>query len=223
MLFASLMFVPLSCIFVQHVAPFLSSESTTHHPHQSFLSNPLSKLIEYLSSEIRCAILHTYRLELVPLHPSAKAILDQKYVGDITIVPDVTLSDYPQLLVNPTAERLKACIQASEYSTWKLIPVIRGACEIEFTLDECVRRMRGMIIMEEVIQHHTQRMHACIRTIRAPFPMLTVSLLSLFVCCCCVSPASSTCMWFFCSSFSPVSRAQLEHRSSGCCTHEMHR
>jgi hypothetical protein len=70
--------------------------------------------------------------------------------GDVTLVPDVSLLDYSQLLVNPTGDRLRECVLISERSTWKLIPTIRGACEIEFTLDECVRRMRGTLILEEL-------------------------------------------------------------------------
>lgn len=140
-----------------HVVPFLSNESSTHHYHLSFLSSPLVKLIHFLSTEIKSAIVGTYDLDIMPLHGSLRAIIDQKYVGDITIVPDVKWADYPQLLTNPTADRLSHCLSLSERSTWKMIPIIRGACEIEFTLDECVRRMRGLMILDELKQQQQQQ------------------------------------------------------------------
>ena len=143
-----------------HCVPFISSDSSTHTLQQSFLTAPLSKLIDYLCSQLKSTALNFLHLNMIPVHPSVKYILDQKYLGDITLVPDVKPSDYTQLLVNPTAERLKTCVTQSERSTWRLIPTIRGACEIEFTLDECVRRMRGTLILEELsdVQKYTRHM-----------------------------------------------------------------
>ena len=112
--------------------------------------NPLSKLLDYLLSQLKSTALNFLHLNIIPIHPSVKYVLDQKYLGDITLVPDVSPMDYTQLLVNPTSERLRTCILQSENSTWRLIPTIRGACEIEFSLDECVRRMRGTLILEEL-------------------------------------------------------------------------
>ena len=133
-----------------HVIPFISSESSTHTFQQSFLSAPVTKLIDYLSSQLKSTALNFLHLNMMPIHPSVKYILDQKYLGDVTIVPNVKPLDYTQLLVNPTSDRLRDCVHVSEQSTWKLLPTIRGACEIEFALDECVRRMRGTLILEEL-------------------------------------------------------------------------
>lgn len=131
-------------------APFISSASSTHTLQQSFLTSPLSKLLDYLTSQLKSTALNFLHLNVIPIHPSVKYVLDQRYLGDITLVPDVRPYDYTQLLINPTAERLSECIIQSENSTWRLIPTIRGACEIEFALDECVRRMRGTLILEEL-------------------------------------------------------------------------
>jgi hypothetical protein len=124
--------------------------SSTHTLQQSFLTAPVPKLLDYLLAQLKSTTLNFLHLNILPIHPSVKYLLDQKYLGDITIVPHVRPADYTQLLVNPTPERLRECILQSEASTWRLIPTIRGACEIEFTLDECVRRMRGTLILEEL-------------------------------------------------------------------------
>ena len=87
---------------------------------------------------------------------------------DITIVPKLTMKDYRSLLTNPTTERLRECSRVGEQETWKRkeerthasawpafnllsrteMSFIRSNCEIEFTLDECVRRVRGMLILQ---------------------------------------------------------------------------
>jgi len=84
----------------------------------------------------------------LPIHHLMKEILDQRYVGDITIAPPPSLTDYLGLLSNPTVKRLFECLTSSERSTWTKMAVIRGSCEVEFTLDECVRRMRGQLVID---------------------------------------------------------------------------
>jgi len=133
-----------------HICWAVSSASSTHTAQSSFLTAPVPKLLDYLSSQLKSTVLNFLHLNILPIHPSVKYVLDQKYLGDITLVPRVKPFDYTQLLVNPTRDRLRDCILQSEFNTWQLIPTIRGACEIEFTLDECVRRMRGTLILEEL-------------------------------------------------------------------------
>ena len=132
-----------------HVIPFISSSSSLQQ-HGTLLTSPLVKLIQFLSSELNSTLLNLLHINPFPMHAAAIYMLDQKYVGDITLVPNVTVSDYTALLTNPTTQRLHECIAVSEKETWKLMAIIRGSCEIEFTLDECVRRMRGALILEEL-------------------------------------------------------------------------
>lgn len=142
-----------------HVVPFVSSASSSHSLQQSFLAAPISKLIDYLTSQLKATALNFLHLNMMPIHPSVSYVLDQKYLGDVTLVPNVSPFDYTQLLVNPTSERLRECVKQSEKTTWQLIATIRGACEIEFTLDECVRRMRGTLILEELTEAKKYNKH----------------------------------------------------------------
>ena len=54
------------------------------------------------------------------------------------------------LLSNPTEARLLECVDMMRKQTWKFIPMLEAHCEVEFTLDECVRRIRGELIMNSL-------------------------------------------------------------------------
>jgi len=45
-------------------------------------------------------------------------MLSQKYSGDITIVPDISYTDYPVLMTNPTPEFLVEARLRGERATW---------------------------------------------------------------------------------------------------------
>jgi TAG lipase/steryl ester hydrolase/phospholipase A2/LPA acyltransferase len=64
-----------------HVVPFISSASSTHTLQQSFLTAPLAKLIDYLCSQLKSTALNFLHLNMMPIHPSVKYVLDQKYLG----------------------------------------------------------------------------------------------------------------------------------------------
>jgi len=119
-----------------HVIPFLSRNRQSSLP---------SKVITFLGVEIiqmainvRLACIYpqhflvTLRVVLrfqltklgisIPFIKFMHYVMDQKYVGDITLVPRVTLKDYKLLLVNPSTERLQKCSHTMERDVWKRKP-----------------------------------------------------------------------------------------------------
>lgn len=62
-------------------------------------------------------------------------IINQKYRGDITIVPEITFKDYKKLLSNPDPEWMAECQAKSERKTWEHLSFIKHHCAIELTLD----------------------------------------------------------------------------------------
>lgn len=141
-----------------HVIPFLSSHVLAS-PSSSSLSLLLPRLIEFLTTSLKSMVLNLVSNGLFPFHSPLRFVLDQTYVGDITLVPPVNAKDYSLLLANPTAERLHECLTASERATFSKLAMIRGACEIEMALDDGVRRMRGQLILDEMVQaQHIQRL-----------------------------------------------------------------
>lgn len=122
--------------------------------------SPLSRLINYLGGELKNLLINLAELGLLPLHISMKYILEQTYTGDITIVPSVKMSDYLSLLHNPSFEQLQNCIDVSERSTWELLAMIKSSCEVEFTLDECVKRMRKAMAIQMKKQLETAKLRS---------------------------------------------------------------
>ena len=137
-----------------HVLPFLRplSASASLCSASSPLLNALPRVIDLLSSSIKSTLLTLLSAVPFPFQSPIRFMLDQTYVGDITIVPPITAGDYTLLLKNPSAQRLSACLSASEQATWRMLSMIRGACEIEMALDDGVRRMRGQLILQEVAE-----------------------------------------------------------------------
>ncbi|CDF40708.1 unnamed protein product [Chondrus crispus] len=62
----------------------------------------------------------------------------QPYAGDVTIMPDVRLSDLTKLLRNPTSESVHGSIRRGEIQTFPFLDRIRLHCLIEQTLDRSV-------------------------------------------------------------------------------------
>ena len=129
-----------------HVLPFLQPLSAS----PSFFFPIVPRLIDFLSTSIKSTLLSLLTAIPLPVQSPIRFLLDQTYIGDVTITPPITARDYSLLLKNPDAARLSSCLHASEHATWKLMSMIRGACEIEMALDDGVRRMRGALIMQEV-------------------------------------------------------------------------
>jgi len=72
-------------------------------------------------------------------------VMSQTYQGHITIVPELSMNDYAQLLANPTPEWIRECILKSERNTWCLLSMIKHHTAIEVELDAAVQRLRGKL------------------------------------------------------------------------------
>jgi TAG lipase / steryl ester hydrolase / phospholipase A2 / LPA acyltransferase len=114
-----------------HVLPFLSF--STEHEHSA-----LGKLIELVGDEVRHRVTQISRLGFLR---SLAVIVNQKYSGDITIVPDWSTEDYLRLFSNPDKDWMLKYIKKSERKTWAKLTQIRHSCAIELTLDRCMKRV----------------------------------------------------------------------------------
>lgn len=118
-----------------HVLPFLSLLSD----HEN---STVGKVMELLGDEIRHRITQISRLGFLR---SLAVIVNQKYSGDITIVPDWSAEDYVRLLSNPDKPWMLRCMHKSERRTWVKLTQIRHACAIELTLDRCMKRVESAL------------------------------------------------------------------------------
>lgn len=73
-----------------------------------------------------------------------KLTMEQKYTGDVTIVPQLSFEHYMRLM-EVTEVTLQSYVQAGERCTWPFLSMIRGNCQLEFVLDECTRKVATKI------------------------------------------------------------------------------
>ncbi|TPX53981.1 hypothetical protein SeMB42_g00494 [Synchytrium endobioticum] len=128
-----------------HVVPFMQ---TSFSP--SFISRVVAKSSSILRSELQHRLCQLTDLGLTgSLTYRAQAILMQKYYGDITIVPSMTIADYGYIVTNPTIELFHRYLVAGEKATWPLISLIKNHLQIETCIEECLYRLRIRKLAEE--------------------------------------------------------------------------
>ncbi|GMF05176.1 unnamed protein product [Ambrosiozyma monospora] len=75
-----------------------------------------------------------------------KQVLSQQYSGDITILPDIRLTELNKLLANPTPEFIWDCIVRGARATWPKVSIIKNHCSVEFSLDKSITAIRSRLI-----------------------------------------------------------------------------
>ncbi|KAF1831884.1 hypothetical protein BDW02DRAFT_600453 [Decorospora gaudefroyi] len=128
-----------------YLAPFLRSD--LHHPNPNQdgrwrLSMPILRIV-VLEVQHR---LHQLD-ELGLLSPSIRRfLLDENIPGpSLTLVPELTPSDFFKLLENPTKEAIDYWILKGERSVWPAVTALKIRCAIEVELDrgyQLVRRRK---------------------------------------------------------------------------------
>jgi TAG lipase/lysophosphatidylethanolamine acyltransferase len=130
-----------------YLAPFLRSD--LHHPNPKqdsrwSLSMPILRLIVM---EIQHRLHQLDSLGLLPLS-IRRFLLDESVPGaSLTLVPELTPSDFVKLLENPTKEGLDYWILRGERSVWPAVGALKVRCAIEVELDrgyQLVRRRKPL-------------------------------------------------------------------------------
>lgn len=127
-----------------NVNHFIVSQTNPHVIPRSFaiLHTRLAVLIK---SELQFRYWQALQMGLVPrLLSSIFPHFMQPYAGDVTIMPDIRLSDLSMLMHNPTTEMLKDFMKRGEVQTYPYIDCIRLHCSIERALDKCVEYVATM-------------------------------------------------------------------------------
>lgn len=99
----------------------------------------LSEIIHYLQ------ILHELDIQR-NLTSKLIAVLTQRYLGDITILPELDPKDYLELFSDPSPEFLLRFILKGAKAAWPKITIINNHCGVEFALDKEISALRGRII-----------------------------------------------------------------------------
>lgn len=136
-----------------HVVPFLAQEEygiakEARANESAFASGPgwLSSIANMAKAEALHRMHVTAELGIFPnLLSKTRSILNQKYSGDITILPEVSYSQFPKVLQNPTTEFMLQSMLHGERATWPKLSRIQNHCAIELALDDAVQHLRARI------------------------------------------------------------------------------
>lgn len=134
----------IACQVNPHVVPFmklnvvseLTNFSRFFQQAQNVLSNEFS---HYLLVASELGILKNVSSKL-------RSLLTQQYTGDITILPDVKVSELKDLFKNPTKATFLEALMRGQKSTWPKLALIRNHCAIELCLDKTIHKLRGKMI-----------------------------------------------------------------------------
>lgn len=128
-----------------YIAPFLRSD--LHHPnprHDSRWKLPLP-ILRLAGMELQHRLMQLDSLGL--LNPGIRRfLLDESIPGaSLTLVPELTPTDFLRLLENPTKESVDYWIRRGERSVWPAVGALKVRCAIEVELDrgyQLVRRRK---------------------------------------------------------------------------------
>lgn len=130
-----------------YIAPFLRSD--LQHPDPSHagrrgLTIPLLRLV---TLEVHHRLSQLDSLGLLP-GTVRRLLIDENVPGaSLTLVPDLSPSDFLRLLETPTKESLDYWILAGERSVWPAVGALKVRCAVEVELDrgyQLVRRRKPM-------------------------------------------------------------------------------
>ncbi|KND88263.1 Lipase 4, partial [Tolypocladium ophioglossoides CBS 100239] len=161
-----------------HVVPFLSKDDHLSPDAEPDRSNRRADEFDWgatLASLAKDEALH--RLQFMAdmgvfpnLMTKCRSILSQKYSGDITILPEITMHDLPRLMRNPTADFMLRSSVQGERSTWPKLSRVRDRCAIELALDRAVHRLRTRVVFSES-QRDLRKLSTSIANMRVKMPV----------------------------------------------------
>lgn len=126
-----------------HVYPFL--ERKRREPGPPSRINHLMRSILFLVHSETCFRLHQL-ISLNLFFPNTLhrllSVLTQKYDGDITVIPDLSLTDIRLLFADPSNEQIASSVLRGARATWPLVSVIWNQCQVETLLDQLLSRMK---------------------------------------------------------------------------------
>lgn len=128
-----------------YIAPFLQSDMHSPKPRYAGRSSITMNILKVMVMEIQHRL---HQLDsLGCLTPSVRRfLLDENIPGpSLTLVPEVTIADFPKLLENPTRNSVEYWIQKGERSVWPAIGALKIRCALEVELDrgyQLVRRRK---------------------------------------------------------------------------------
>ena len=131
-----------------YIAPFLRSDlQHPNNPRQARRQGIVVPLLRLTTLEVRHRLSQLDSLGMLPTS-IRRLLIDETVPGpSLTLVPDLSPSDFLKLLETPTKESLDYWILHGERSVWPAVSSLKVRCAIEVELDRCyqlVRRRKPM-------------------------------------------------------------------------------
>ncbi|SAL96813.1 hypothetical protein [Absidia glauca] len=147
--------IPFLSTVNPHVIPFLQKSNSA-----SSLKQAASFCMHLANTEIQHRCNQLTELGILPsIFSKMKAIMSQKYSGDITIVPQVDYTDFVKVLSNPSQEFVAHAIVQGERATWSKMSIIKNHLQIELTIDNILYRLRLRHISQMISSPPPPRPH----------------------------------------------------------------
>ncbi|ORZ31495.1 acyl transferase/acyl hydrolase/lysophospholipase [Catenaria anguillulae PL171] len=121
-----------------HVVPFIPKGLS-----KGMFRSACESVLNFSRNEFNLRCNQLRELGLLPeVLYRAQSIVSQKYMGDITIIPEVQVSDFVNILTNPTPKSMLESTLKGERATWPKISIMQNHLHIEMALDEMLYRCR---------------------------------------------------------------------------------
>ncbi|KAH6645247.1 acyl transferase/acyl hydrolase/lysophospholipase [Truncatella angustata] len=139
-----------------HVVPFLAKDDAPFATPaaQSQTSRGESGWIYMLAQLAKDEALHRMQVMadfgIFPnLVTKLRSVLNQKYSGDINILPAMGILDLPKILSNPTTDFMHRSCLSGERATWPKLSRVRDRCAIELALDRAVHALKAHVVFSK--------------------------------------------------------------------------
>ncbi|KAF2022198.1 patatin-domain-containing protein [Aaosphaeria arxii CBS 175.79] len=136
-----------------HVVPFLAQEeeSLTKEIQSDITGTAGSSWVHNMANLAKGEALHRLHvLAEMGIFPNyltkIRSVLNQRYSGDITILPAISYANFPKVLSNPTTEFMLEAMLAGEQATWPKLSQIQNHLAIELALDETIQQLRARVV-----------------------------------------------------------------------------
>ncbi|KAK3070810.1 Lipase 5 [Teratosphaeriaceae sp. CCFEE 6253] len=139
-----------------HVVPFLAREEDESEP--AILDSPAvapgSGWFNGLANLAKGEALHRiHLLAELGVFPNVmtkvRSVVGQRYAGDITIIPEISYAQFPNILRNPTQQFMVQALRNGERATWPKLSRIRNHLAVEMKLDWAVRKMLDRVAFSQ--------------------------------------------------------------------------
>lgn len=125
-----------------YLIPFLSADLDLLDRRQAGQWNITRPLMRLVTAEIRHRLRQLDYLGLLP-QTLGRFLIEETIPGpNLTLVPDLSLEDFAQLLQSPSKEGLANGISKGERGVWPAISALKVRCAIESALDKGYRFVR---------------------------------------------------------------------------------